>query len=88
MILDYIFVRYFNWSVKGAAIATVIAQVVCCILMLILFAKTDECFQFGIIDFEANVILPCEYDEIIKEKHYGKEESRGGSRSAGQSAQQ
>lgn len=56
-ILDYIFVRYFNMSVAGAAIATVIAQVVCCVLMLILFAKTDECFQFGIKDFGFNLDL-------------------------------
>ena len=50
-ILDYIFVRYCNWGVKGAAIATVIAQVVSCVLVLILFAKTDDCYQYEIHDF-------------------------------------
>lgn len=51
VILDYIFVRYFKWSVSGAAIATVIAQVVCCVLMLILLKNTDDCYQFEIKDF-------------------------------------
>lgn len=51
VILDYIFVRYFNWSVKGAAIATVIAQIICCILMLVLLKKTEDCYQFEIKDF-------------------------------------
>ena len=50
-ILDYIFVRFFNMGVNGAAIATVIAQVVCCVLMLILLAKTDECYGFEIKEF-------------------------------------
>ena len=51
VILDYIFVRYFKWGVSGAAIATVIAQVVCCVLMLILLKNTDDCYQFEINDF-------------------------------------
>ena len=50
-ILDYIFVRYCNLSVAGAAIATVIAQVVCCALMLILFKHTEDCYQYEIKDF-------------------------------------
>ena len=50
-VLDYIFVRYFNMGVNGAAIATVIAQIVCCILMLVLLAKTDDCYQFELKDF-------------------------------------
>ena len=48
IILDYIFVRFFNWGVAGAAIATVIAQIVGLILMLILLKNTNDCYQFEI----------------------------------------
>lgn len=50
-VLDYIFVRYFNMSVAGAAVATIIAEVVCCILMLILLKHTNDCYQYEIKDF-------------------------------------
>lgn len=53
-ILDYIFVRYLKMSVFGAAVATVIAQIVCCILMLELLKRTEDCYQFSIKDFGYN----------------------------------
>ena len=55
--LDYIFVRYLKLSVAGAAIATVIAQVVCCILMLILLKNTPDCYQYEIKDFGCDFSL-------------------------------
>lgn len=57
-ILDFIFVRYFNWGVAGASIATVISQVVSCVLVLILFAKTDDCYRFELRDlgFDINLL--------------------------------
>lgn len=45
-ILDYVFVKYCKWGVSGAAIATVIAQIVCCVLMLFVFKHTSDCYQF------------------------------------------
>lgn len=50
-VLDYIFVRYCNMSVAGAAVATIIAEVVCCILMFILLKNTTDCYQYEIKDF-------------------------------------
>lgn len=51
IVLDYIFVKYLNLSVKGAAIATVISQVISALLILILFKRTTECFQFELKHF-------------------------------------
>jgi putative MATE family efflux protein len=43
VMLDYIFVKYFGWGVKGAATATVIAQAVSVILcMLYVYTKSKE----------------------------------------------
>ena len=56
-VLDYVFVRFFHWGVSGAAIATIIAQFICCVLMLGLLARTEDCYHFVIKDFGFDINL-------------------------------
>lgn len=51
IVLDYVFVRFLHLGVKGAAIATIIAQSVCCVLVLITFKNSDDCIRFEIKEF-------------------------------------
>lgn len=46
IVLDNIFVRVFNWGISGAAVATIIAQSTCCVLILYVFKNTSDCYQF------------------------------------------
>ncbi len=45
VILNLIFVIFFDMSVAGVALATVISQVISCILILIALFKSNECYQ-------------------------------------------
>lgn len=51
IVLDYIFIKYLLWGVFGAAIATVISQVLSATLVLIYFAKVDDCYHYNIRHF-------------------------------------
>lgn len=48
ILLDYIFIRYLNLGVFGAAIATVFAQVISATLILVYFMKVEDCFHYNI----------------------------------------
>lgn len=50
IILDIVFVAVFHWGISGAAIATIIAQIVSCLLMLLVFHRTDDSFHFTLKD--------------------------------------
>lgn len=45
VIFDYLFVVILNWGIAGAAIATVIAQIVCAILVVIQLMRSKESYQ-------------------------------------------
>ena len=45
VLFDYLFVVYFNSGIAGAAIATVIAQFVCAILVSIKLMRSKDCYQ-------------------------------------------
>ena len=47
IVLDYIFVKWFNWGVQGAAAATAVSQVLSCILVLIRMIRTDEPYRIS-----------------------------------------
>ncbi len=53
--LDLIFIRLFNWGIKGAAIATVIAQILSCVYLLVYIHKNYPMFKIStnrsLIDF-------------------------------------
>lgn len=59
IILDILFVRVFNMAVAGAALATIISQLVSCILTLISLKHTDDCYHYVLKDtaFEKNLLI-------------------------------
>ncbi|MBQ8292342.1 MAG: MATE family efflux transporter [Bacilli bacterium] len=48
VILNLFFVLGFNMDVDGVAIATVISQVVSCILIIVTLCKTNECYKLNL----------------------------------------
>jgi len=50
VVLDCLFVMVFHWGIAGAAIATVIAQVVCAILVTIQLMKSEDAYQLRLKD--------------------------------------
>ncbi len=48
IVLDAVFIGAFNWGVSGAAAATVIAQFVSSVLVVVNLAKTNECYKYYI----------------------------------------
>lgn len=61
--LNLFFVIVFNMGVKGVAIATVISQIISCILIMITLCKTNEAYRF---DFRKMKISGKELWEITK----------------------
>lgn len=58
MVLDFVFIYVFKWGVKGAAIATVISQVVGAAIPLVyFFRKNDTMLKLGKTKFELSPIL-------------------------------
>lgn len=58
MVLDFVFIYVFEWGVKGAAIATVISQVVGAAIPLVyFFRKNDTMLKLGKTKFELSPIL-------------------------------
>ena len=55
IILDILFVAVFHWGIGGAAIATIIAQIVSCIFMMLVFWRTDDSFRFTFKDLHINM---------------------------------
>ncbi|MFV0394587.1 MAG: MATE family efflux transporter [Coprobacillaceae bacterium] len=47
VVLDFIFVKYFNWGIAGAGIATLIAQAVSAILVVYMLLKTEENYKLN-----------------------------------------
>ena len=50
IVLDIVFVALFKWGIAGAAIATIVAQIVSCIFMLLAFYHTDDFFHLTLKD--------------------------------------
>lgn len=46
IVLDIVFVRLFNMEVIGAALATVLSQVISCVLTLLSLKNTDDCYSY------------------------------------------
>lgn len=44
-VLDLLFVAVFQWGIAGAAIATVIAQVISAILVLVVLTRSQQCYH-------------------------------------------
>lgn len=61
--LNLIFVIQFDLSVAGVAIATVISQVISCILIMITLYRSHECYQFR---FSKLIVSKKEFLEIIR----------------------
>lgn len=59
IILDLVFVAVMNMGVAGAAIATVIAQVVSCVLTLFVLYRTEDCYRFNLkhIKFDKQILF-------------------------------
>ena len=59
IVLDLLFVAVLNMGVAGAAIATVIAQVVSCVLTLFVLYKTEDCYRFNLknIQFDKDILI-------------------------------
>ncbi len=59
IILDLVFVAVMNMGVAGAAIATVIAQVVSCVLTLFVLYRTEDCYRFNLkhIEFDKQILF-------------------------------
>ena len=51
IVLDILLVAVFHMGIAGAALATVISQLVSCYLTLRLLKNTDDCYQYQIRDF-------------------------------------
>ena len=49
--LDYTFVAIASLGVFGAALATIISQIISAILVLVVFSRSDECLSFHLRDF-------------------------------------
>lgn len=54
IILNLFFVIVLNLSVAGVAIATVISQIVSCVLIMITLLKTKECYKFSFSNLKIN----------------------------------
>lgn len=54
---DYIFVVYMQIGIAGAAIATVIAQLVCAILVIIKLMRTNDCYRFILKDISFDIAI-------------------------------
>jgi putative MATE family efflux protein len=52
IVLDYFFVFPLNMGVRGAAIATIISQVVTAVFILIYFRRGNSIFKFKVTDFK------------------------------------
>ena len=56
IVLDYLFVRWFQWGVSGIAFASLLAAVVTFFAILYFFFKKSEVFQFSKFTFDRNVL--------------------------------
>lgn len=63
IVLDLLFVAMFSWGVAGAALATVIAQAVSAVLILIALTKTELSYR---LDFKAIRIDPAIFKAILR----------------------
>lgn len=59
IVLDLLFVAGMNMGVAGAAIATVIAQIVSCVLTLYVLYRTEDCYRFNLkqIEFDKQILM-------------------------------
>lgn len=55
--LDCVFVMYLNIGVFGAALATIISQLISAILTLIVLYRTEDCYHYNLKDFGYDIKL-------------------------------
>lgn len=57
IVLDYLFVKVFGMEVVGAALATIISQIVSCILTLISLARAEDCYSYRLKETSYDKVL-------------------------------
>lgn len=56
ILLDYLFVRWFDWSVKGIAVASLLSALVTLLCILYFFIKKSSVYKFGIFTFSGKIL--------------------------------
>ncbi|MBU5439858.1 hypothetical protein KQI42_17725 [Tissierella sp. MSJ-40] len=56
ILLDYLFVRWFSWGIKGIAIASLLAGIVTLLCILYFFIKKSSVYKFRRFDFSGEVL--------------------------------
>ncbi len=58
-VLDYLFIFVFNWGIQGAAIATVLAQIISLVWLIVLFSNKKELIHFrkGIFRLKKRIVI-------------------------------
>ena len=56
ILLDYLFVRWFGWGVKGIAVASLLAAIVTLLCILYFFIKKSSVYKFRKFDFSSEVL--------------------------------
>ena len=56
ILLDYLFVRWFGWGVKGIAVASLLAAIVTLLYMLYFFIKKSNVYKFHRFTFSRKVL--------------------------------
>ncbi|MGL4345694.1 MAG: MATE family efflux transporter [Cellulosilyticaceae bacterium] len=56
MVLDYVFVRWFHWGVKGVAFSSLIAALVTLALIVFFFIKRSTVYKFGRFTFSKEIL--------------------------------
>lgn len=56
ILLDYLFVRWFNWGVKGIAVASLLAAIATLLCILYFFIKKSSVYKFRRFDFSGEVL--------------------------------
>ncbi|MDO5733592.1 MAG: MATE family efflux transporter [Eubacteriales bacterium] len=54
IIFDFIFVKYWNWGIKGAAWATVLSQTIAALAVIVTLVRSDEPFRLFLRDIRIN----------------------------------
>ncbi|MBU5311569.1 MATE family efflux transporter [Tissierella carlieri] len=56
ILLDYLFIRWFSWGVKGIAVASLLAAIVTLLCILYFFIKKSSVYKFRRFDFSGEVL--------------------------------
>lgn len=57
ILLDYLFVRWFSWGIKGIAVASLLAAIVTLLCILYFFIKKSSVYKFCRFDFSGEVLI-------------------------------